>query len=880
LFDRAETIFAAFLTRWVAAVGRRAWLIIVLAVAATVAGGSYTVNNVGVNTDTNDMISEDLDFRKLFKTYQDAFQLFSGPIVVVIDGATPDLADRAANMLAERFEADPGRFEAVRLPGGGPYFAHNGLLYLDIDELYDLSDRLAAAQPLLAELVRDESLRGLFDVLTQAADEIADGDAEAAEDLAPVLDQLVAAIDSELAGGPTYFSWQSVMSGETPDVDDKRRFVMVQPTRDFSQLRPSRPAIKEIRRLAEELGLNPENGVTIRLTGSGALADEELATITNDASRAGLISFALVALILLVGLRSPKLVVASLVTIVSGLVWTATFAVAVVGDFNLISVAFAVLFIGLSVDFSIHYVLRYREALLDGHALPDALAKAAGEVGWPLVLGVTSTVIAFYSFIPTAYAGVSELGLIAGTGMIIALFSTMTVLPAMLTLMPVRPSAIAPTPVGAGLNAFLRRFARSITVAAVVLGVASVFFAMQVRFDFDPVNLRDPSTESVRTFRDLQQNPKTTTYTIKVLEPDLDRAVALAERLDDLNTVKDTITLASYVPEEQDEKLDVIDGMGLLMLPVLEPEADAEPPPDAAAQRAAVAALRIALTRLAASPEAGSLAPPAARLAAALSRLDAQTETSPDVIDRLQGVVLASLPAQIDRLRQSMTAGPVTLEDLPAQIRDQYLATDGRARIVVRPAIDGGDPDALESFVAEVQAVTPNATGGPVMIIESGRAVIDAFILASLIATVLITGLLLLLLGRVGDVLLVLMPLVLAGLLTLATSALIGQAFNFANVIVLPLLLGLAVDGGIHIVMREKTIGAGRTLMQSSTPRAVLLAALTTICSFGSLAISDHRGTASMGLLLTVSLTFTMIATLIVLPAALSLRERRAAQSR
>ena len=144
----------------------------------------------------------------------------------------------------------------------------------------------------------------------------------------------------------------------------------------------------------------------------------------------------------------------------------------------------------------------------------------------------------------------------------------------------------------------------------------------------------------------------------------------------------------------------------------------------------------------------------------------------------------------------------------------------------------------------------------------------------------LVTGLLLLLLGRLGDVLLVLMPVVLAGLLTLATAALLGQPFNFANVIVLPLLLGLAVGGGIHMVMRDKAIGAGRTLMQSSTPRAVLLSALTTIASFGSLAISGHQGTASMGMLLTISLAYTMIATLIVLPAALSLRERRAAQSR
>jgi hopanoid biosynthesis associated RND transporter like protein HpnN len=877
LSNRIETTFASLLSRWVTVVERIAWPIIIVSLLSAVLCGVYAVDNAGVNTDATDMISNKLQFRKEYAAYQAAFDRLRNTVVIVIDGATPDLADEAAADLYKKLEADKSDFELIDQPGGGPFFRRNGLLYLTVDELYDLGDRLAAAQPLLAELVLDESLRGLFDMLTKAADAIVDGDTEAISDLAPVMNELTHTIDVVLEGKPAYFSWQDIMSGEDEvgGVDSRRRFLVVQPVLDYGSIRPARGAIKEIRRLVADLNLTPAHGVTVRLTGEAALSDEELKGITEDAGLAGMISFVLVGIVLFGGLRSPKIAIAALTTIFVGLIWTATFAVAAVGDFNLISVAFAVLFIGLSVDFSIHYGLRFREAMSHGASPRKALARTGGEVGWSLSLCVASTVIAFYSFIPTAYAGVSELGLISGTGMLIALFATMTLLPALLTVLRVRPpTAKRPPALRAKLDRTFARFAWPIVIFAGFAGVAAAVGSNGINFDFDPINLRDPNTESVRTYRDLQRDPNTATDTIKVLEPDLAAAQKVAKKLEALPTVKDAITLASYVPKDQGEKLDIIDGIYLSLLPVVDPTAAPKPAPNTAEQIAATKTLATALERLAESPAAKDLAQPARDLSTALGHFVERAATDPAIVERLQKVVFATLPDQLDRLRDSLQAKKITLDSLPETLRVQQLASDGRARVEVRPAVDTGNENALEMFVAQVQSVAPNATGGPVLIVESGRAVINAFIVASIIATILITTMLVVVLRRPTDVILVLMPLVLACLFTMATAALLDIPFNFANVIVLPLLLGLSVDGGIHMVERDKALDSGQALLQTSTPRAVILSALTTICSFGSLAISSHKGTASMGQLLTIALIYTLISTLIVLPAALNLKAR------
>ena len=615
---------------------------------------------------------------------------------------------------------------------------------------------------------------------------------------------------------------------------------------------------------ARSLGLDPANGVTVRLTGSAAIATEELESVSRGASLAGLISLILVGTILVVGLGSIRLVIAVLITLVMGLLWTAGYTTLAIGHLNLISVAFAVLFIGLGVDFGIHFGLRYKEEAQRGVGPAAALPRAATSIATALGLCTLAAAAGFYAFVPTDFAGLSELGLIAGTGMFIALFANLTLLPALLTLMPIR--AIRPaTPVRAAPERFIQRHGRLISAAALAIGAGAAVLVPGARFDFNPIALKDPSTESVQTFLELMRESRTPPYTIAAMVPDLKTAVREATRLDRLAEVDRTITLASLVPTDQAEKLDIIDQIAIFLAPILHRGDGAASHDDADRQRATVA-FRKHLAALPELPTAPELQTAVRRLANQLDRVIAND----GAVATLERSLLLFLPDRLNRLRNALNAKTVTLADLPPDLRARYLAADGKARIQVFPSEDISDNAALRRFVEAVRGVVPTATETPVEILESGKVVVASIRQAAVTALIAVTAMMLLLLGGPRETLLVLTTIVLAALFTVASSVLFDIPFNFANVIVLPLLMGLGVASGIHLVMRAHAERAAIPLLETSTPRAVILSALTTIGSFGSLSISSHRGTASMGELLVFAIAFTLISTMVVLPALMT----------
>ncbi len=870
------------LAGWTAAVCRFAWLVMAVSTIVTLGAGVYLAENIRINTDTEDMLSPDLDFRRNSEALSQAFPQFSDNLVVVIDGVTPDIADDAARALAARLRQRPGLFGRVEDPAGSDFFRRNGFLYLDLDDLYVLSDRLAEAQPFLGTLWRDPSLVGLFRMLNLAADEVLEdtsGQPAQPMEIVRVLDAIAGVAEAQAAGKFGQLSWQRLMSGDSADEgDDKadkaganRRVLVIQPALDFASLSPAADAMDGVREAALALGLTPENGVRVRLTGSAALSHEELQSVEKGMGKAGAISLVLVIGLLTVGLRSKRLVAATLVTLVMGLIWTAAFAILALGTLNLISVAFAVLFIGLSVDFGIHYGLRYQEALGRGEGHAQALGEAANRVGGALTLCAVSAAIAFYSFLPTDYLGLAELGLIAGTGMFIALFANMTVLPAMLTVMPHprsggrKPHSFAPLrPL---FRSFLGRNSGAVCWLALAAGIGSALLLPKAAFDFDPLNLKDPETESVAALFDLMADNRNSPYTVTVLSRDLDTAVGLAERLEALAEVDGTATLADYVPADQDEKLEVISSMALFLAPAFA-DSGAIAPPSAEERRAAFRTFREKLRAVAALAGDGLEKKAALRLSRALKGIEGD-----DAVAEFEKRLLTALPGRLEALDQALRAAPVSLETLPAAITDDQVAADGRAKVEVFPKQDLRDRRALTRFVAAVRTVAADATGSSVVILEAGNTIVRAFWQAGVISVAMISLVLIVVLRRLLDAVLVFAPLALAALLTVAASVLFNLPFNFANVIVLPLLFGLGVAGGIHLVVRanEET---GEThaggVMETSTPRAVLFSALTTIGSFGSIALSSHPGTSSMGLLLTIAIALSLGCTLIVLPALMN----------
>lgn len=852
MIGRLGGICPSLFGAWVARVQRRQWLVLAAAGVITVLAIVACARYLGISTNTVDMISPEVPFRQHAKAFNAAFPQLDNTIVAVIDAPTPEGADKLATALAAR-AGDLSSVREVYLPGGD-FLRRHALLYLGEDELAALLDRLAAAQPMLATLAQAPNLRGLADILTLAATQ---GEGETLVGLDRLLRAMARTADN--AGG--MLSWQSLIA--PPDAGDivrTRRFVIIHPNLDFSRLKPAAAAIASVRTAASELGMAAGGGSQIRLTGEAVIEHQELETVEAGGSRAALLSLVAVSVILLLGLRAPRLVAASLVTLMAGLVWTAGVAAVVVGDLNLISVAFAVLFLGLGIDFCIHFALRYRE---ERRAGTGAAVEAAGRgVGCALLLSAVCAAVGFLSFLPTTYRGLAELGLISALGMFVAVAASVTLLPALLALWHPRHGRMEPAHLVARERHFVARHGRKVLMIAALAGVVGLAIAPTIRFDFNPMNLRDPETSSIRTFNDLAKNIETSPYVVNVLAADLASAKDVAKRFRAADGFGSARTLASFVPDGQDAKLGMLADAAFFLAPIL--DVDAETPALSAEERAAAYRDLIAAT---AALERGD-----GEVAAAARDLYGSLLApgrSPDLA-AIERRWTAYLPDTFKFLSQALATGPVALSDVPDDLRERWVADDGRARVEVRPpqAIDGNGH--IRRFAERALAVNPTATGAPIVIHQASQAVVGAFQQATLYALVGIVLILAVTLRRVADVALTLGPLILAAILTLATAALAGIPLNFANVIVLPLLMGLGVSSGVHLVLRAREVARIDDIFATSTPRAVLLSVLTTLASFGTLIVSDHRGMSSMGSLLTIAISFTLLSVLVVLPCLLA----------
>ncbi len=864
---------------WVAFVCAHAWQTVILSLLLTAVLFNYTTHHIGINTDASKMISEKLPWRQTYISYKEKFPQFFGEIAIVIEGATPELADGAARVLAERLRGETTLFKSVYLPGGSEFFRRSGLLYLNAHELADFSDHLAVVQPFLGRLMADQSLDGFFSMLTSAMEAVEEGEDFA---LKPIMDGITGAAAASLEGSFYRLSWQELMLGEKSTLAGKRRFIVVQPRLDFAELFQGEAALVKIRALADELGLDRAHGVRVRLTGSVALANEEFKSVSKGAGIASILALLAVCVILFVALRSLTLLISSVLTLIAGIIATAAFAAVAVGSLNMISMAFAVLYIGLGIDYAIHLCLRYRELALRGHSHEEAMKKAAGDVGASLVICTITTAAGFYSFIPTAYSGVSELGLISGTGIFISLVVSLTFLPALISLRPIRPSqravaALTSPFAGAAdrVMARLRKNRAPVFVVLAVMGGIGLVLLGWVSFDSNPMNLRDSSMESVATFNDLMREAGSSPLTIMVVK-DKDSAASSALALKRLDLVDKAVSIEDFIPKDQDEKLDIIEEVSLLMGPDLEMDgtADGKKTPESRMEtiRALLRGLR-AFVATPLDPDEKAAAESALRAMSSLkTKLAAMRPAArAEALGEFEKSLLASLPERLKTLRTSLEAEPVSFADLPPELVSHWVGSGGERVIKVFPKKNISDPRNLTDFVEEVRTVEPQATGLPVVIMESGKTVVRAFRQAFTYALVFIIIILLFLLRDVKYTALVLAPLIYAGILTGAATVLLHIPFNFANIIALPLFLGIGVDNGIHVVHRVRSAPDEiEGLLGSSTSRAVLYSALTTLVSFGGLAFSSHRGMASMGQLLMVGIALTVVSTLGVLPLLFS----------
>jgi len=848
--------------RWLSGVVARPWLVVSGTLATAILALAYAGANLGFNTDVVAMLDEDLPFRQVHERFSREFPGLDRNLVLVVEAPTPEQARSAAAQVHRALARHPERFPQVFWAGASEYLQRYGLLLRPVAHIDELTDRLSDAQPLLAQLADSPQLDTLFDLLRQAQARNRDA---AETGFVALHAQLAKVIGAVLEGDATAaLSWQQLLDDGGQDTGPVTEIIVAEPLLDYDRVMAGAPAMAVAQDIRRELGL--ESGpVRLRITGNVALSHEELEAAIAGASLAGGLAVAVVLLVMGLGLRSARLVAVGIVNLAAGFALSFGLATLLVGTINLISIAFAVLYVGLAVNYAIHLMLRYREQLANHDDRAPAIV-AGGVRLWPaLALSALTTAIGFLAFVPTAYVGVAELGLIAGTSMAVTLALAYTLLPALLALAGT-PGRLHYDRAGVALPWLTDvpyRHRSKVLAGTALATLLALPLAWQVEFDSDPLNLRDPEAESLVTLRGLLGDADSSYRDLHVLADGEKRARSLKARIEPLSEVASVRSLLTFVPDQSEHKLDLIEAARWILGPaVLQADWQGAPAP-----AAAVAAAAVELTaELQVAAQPGSQA-----LAASLATLAQRLPGEPALARTVHDAVLGTLPDTMGRLAESLAVErTVGLEDVPLALRRQWLSDDGSWRLQVRPQHPQADIDQLASFVAQVRRVVPAVTGSPVLQIESGRAVSQAFVQAVAWAVVGIGVPVLVVLRSVTGAALALLPLLIGGTATAAVMSIGGASFNFANVIAVPLLLGVGIDNGIHLVLRFRSgdSPAGNVL-RTHTARAIVFGSMTTALSFANLVLSPHAGTASLGFVLAAGLTLIVLATLVVLPALL-----------
>jgi hopanoid biosynthesis associated RND transporter like protein HpnN len=852
-------VLTSFVVSIVKACTRFASLTVLISFIVAAGAAYYTYQNFGINTDMNKLISPDLDWRKRDIAFDKAFDQ-ERLIITVVEAPTPEFANAATGAMETELLKNKTEFDSVRRLGAGAFFEKNGLLFLPTAQVAEMTGQFQSAAPLLEIMAGDPSLRGLTGALETGLTGVRRGQIKL-DATAPTFNTVAQTIEDVLKNGTAAFSWRGLASPEPLTDADKRGFIEVKPVLDFEALEPGKTATDAIRKAAVDLDIAGKYGARVRLTGPVPIANEEFATVQDGVVVNGIVTVLIVLVILWLALRSAKIIIAVFLTLFVGLAVTTAVGLMMVGSLNLLSIAFAVLFVGLGVDFGIQFSVRYRSERYKNNNLLLALENAAHYCAIPLSLAALATAAGFLSFLPTDYEGVAELGKIAGAGMMFAFFSSITVLPALLDLFnpagekePLGYAFLAP------VDHFLEDKRYWVIGGTLLLTIAGLPLLYFLKFDFNPINLRNPKVESIATYLDLRKDPNTGANAVNVMSPNEAAAKQVEERLAKLPEVARTISLNSFVPEDQSAKLKLIGDGAKILEPALNPDSIDKAPTDAEN----VTSLKESADSLRkiAGAQTGPGAVAAKRLADALAKTAAADQPTRD---KVQATFVAPLQLALAQLRGLLQAGPVTLEGLPQDLVKSWTTKDGQVRVEVQPSGDPNDNDTLRKFAGAVLASEPLAVGGPISILKSGDTIVTAFIHAGIWALLSISLLLWLALRRISDVLLTVIPLLVAGTVTLEICVLIGLPLNFANIIALPLLLGVGVAFKIYYVTAWRA--GHKNLLQSSLTRAIFFSALTTATAFGSLWFSNHPGTASMGKLLALSFVVTLAAVLLFQPA-------------
>jgi hypothetical protein len=880
--DRLEQGLLGALWRLVSASPR---LVLAAALLLAVASGVASKLWLGLDSDQDKLVSPDLPFQKrhldLLENFGDQEYLY---VVLETDG-TPEgerQAILAAENIHERLRKHPEAVKAVHYKITPSDLGREVLLYADLEEVRGLADVLDVLTPAMAEWFRDGSLPGLLNqgaaLLEQGGRAGATLSPELLEPAIQTLERLLAAVDAGLKGeAPPPGLLQMEDTDPRYFFTDNRRLLIMRilPAKDYATMDVIGRPLEIVRNSLEQTRAEfPDLG--IGLTGRPVLAADEMETTDADMTRASVIAVLAVGLMfwaVMGGLRRPMYILAALLMAIA---WTFGFALLAVGSLNLLSIVFALVLVGIGVDFGVHMVMRYVEAESGG--LPPALAvqTALVQTGPSIVLGAATSVCAFYTVAGASFVGLAELGIIGGTGILLCLLAMLTVLPAELIVFG-GPGKGGTTRLKAMtfLEPAVRRPGVSLGVIAVV-SLALLPGLWQVRFNYNLLELQAEGLDSVEYERTLIRESEESTWYSVHTAGSLEGVRELSFNLEELPGVAKVESLLDYMPKNQQQKMELLHEArrSMRQVPLQVRKA---PAPSNQAMETALSRLEDALHQLAETLFAAGALAELEKLQQALdAAAEARAVLREDVADAgrllpLQRALEQDVQASAVWLHRVLSPDPVQPEDMPHAVRDAFVGKDGAFQIKATPEHNVWEFDQLKEFVAQLRRVDPDASGVPVVVLESSKLMHRTFLWAGGL-TLLLVGFILWLNARsLKVVLLTMLPLLLGMFWLLELMGLFGLQFNLANFFAIPVLIAIGVDGGVHLLSRWREMQGQGSLFATSTPTAVSLSFATTMIGFGGLLLAHHQGLASLGKVMVLGSATGLLACLLVLPAALKI---------
>lgn len=674
----------------------------------------------------------------------------------------------------------------------------------------------------------------------------------------------------------TFVFYNSLDRGE-------RYLLLVKPP--SAELPDLRRSIGRLRDIMHEME-RPGSVVRLRLTGEPVLSLDEFETARRDSIRSAVIALLAVSVLIVLcfgEIRRPLTAVAAMTL---GIGWTMGVTAVGVGHLNLITLWVATMLIGLGADFGIHLIYRYEEERCGGLCPESAMRTTMATAGLENLASCLTTGAVFYSLLLTGFRGLQELGLVAGSGVLLCFVALSTTLPALIFLQERygSPSRLRHHEC-AELKSLERWYlSRPGVVVGCFVGATLLMLPLagHVRFDYNMLDLQDPRLESIRLLKDMIRPGGETLMFGQTLVPDMAAVDRMARRFEALPTVHHVESIAPLIPRQVQAKRVLVREVRDLVAEVQTPQLNA-PRGRFALERTAreFRQLEEALEKYSAQAEAS----PDPRIRDGMRGIREtfrglkkdMLELGPgpveDALDSFRSKLLLDVRRSLDLLKAQRETQPLSLDDLPEELRVRAVGASGAIvmRIFPREALD--DRDSMERFVRDLRSVDPQVTGPPVAMYHFTSGIMDAYRRSSLVALLTIALILLFHYRSVRHATLALVPMGLGVLWMLGCMTLLDQGVNLVSVLALPLMLGIGSAQGLHVVDRY-LVHEGEGLFGVSTGPGVTMAAMTTLCGFMALATAHHRGIASLGIAMSVGLTVSMLTAIVMLPSLVKLLRR------